>query len=233
MKTTMTTRSTNGAPRRRLAISVHLREGAPQMLKAALLASAALGFAGCSVDPRDDAHWARAQSTREEPTAAPAGLDRRYDGETLFRGIYFGAGPVARAMPELGSPKVNAALKPHQDGLIAFIRDNAPGFFARFAEDAQSGNAARLDRALSSASRLLEEGTAQVATVTPSVGRVGDQGFAADQIATFIESEVVSQIVDLDRAFALSVPLNASFQALDPLVRAVAVERLAARLAPA
>lgn len=96
-----------------------------------------------------------AASANAAPVGAPIQAAAvRYDGETIFRGLAFGQGPVARLFPELASAP---ALSPEQaaavDAIVAQMRAFDPGFFDRFAA-AMYGSRVRVRAALESANEL-------------------------------------------------------------------------------
>lgn len=199
----------------------------------ALVASAALGLVGCNTDPREDSGWSLAPAAAGQPLglqATTAGLQRRYDGETLFRGIYFGKGPVAEALPGLGAQKTTAALASpeQQEHVVAFVQNSNPTFFTSFAADVQSGNAARLERSLASASELIKAGTAKPALAQPIAAN--GEGLAEDEITVLIDG----QVVILDNVLAeVAVFVQSAQNGTDPLSRAVALEQLASLLSVA
>lgn len=89
-------------------------------------------------------------------TASPTAT-ARYNGETLFAGLYFGEGPVAKMFPEIWeSTQVAQQVSQAQNSeswnktkaeAIAWVRTNDPDFFNRFEQDIQSGNHMRVGQA--------------------------------------------------------------------------------------
>ena len=148
-----------------------------------VLLAAALGAAtGCDADDGDD-DVARSESLS------------RYDGEDLFVGIFFMDGPVAKRLPELvqdirvqgGEPEDDEELERlrsqfppptevageqreeidrFEQRVLALVRAADPTFFARFAEDIQSGDHFRVDAALTEGSEVLEAALAADLGVT-------------------------------------------------------------------
>ncbi|MEP6993996.1 MAG: hypothetical protein ABI968_05690 [Acidobacteriota bacterium] len=99
-------------------------------------------------------------------TGMPAGAEGqtspRYDGETLFRGILFGVGPVGDLFPEvwkdartMGYAPEDAAATAVRERLIAEIAHRDPAFLSAFAEDMQSGDQLRVQGAVGSAIKKL------------------------------------------------------------------------------
>lgn len=104
----------------------------------------------------------------QNPVDAPAGTVQprslKYDGETIFRGVFFGSGPVAGLISEAIDPRMralylqNAAeLNGMAEVAIARITSEDPLFFSRFAQDVQSGNRSRISRALSEAAEFIPD----------------------------------------------------------------------------
>lgn len=83
---------------------------------------------------------------------------RTYSGETLFRGIFFGQGPVAREVADLfpGLEQAIASLPDSEkaelaefrDRIIGHIRAAHPEFFPSFGRQVQSGDHLVIDAAL-------------------------------------------------------------------------------------
>lgn len=93
-------------------------------------------------------------AAKSDPTPGP---DRKLDGETLFRGLYFGQGPAARYFPEIWkNPRVIEALKnadmsrsiEGQNLFMDFLRQEDATVFTRFGEDMQSGDQIRVRDAM-------------------------------------------------------------------------------------
>ncbi|MEP6993995.1 MAG: hypothetical protein ABI968_05685 [Acidobacteriota bacterium] len=107
---------------------------------------------------------------------APSNLP--LEGETIFRGLFFGSGPVARMLPEIWSltglphPDPDAPLTGDQTALLGRLAADDPSFFDRFG------------RAMSSGDRLLIQGIlAESAGRIDSVLRSSEaQGPTADTI---------------------------------------------------
>jgi SdpC family antimicrobial peptide len=100
-----------------------------------------------------------------------------YDGETLYRGLVFGQGPVAQLFPELAqtptaSPEAAAAI----DRLIKRMSELNPSFFARFAGSVQSGDRVRIRSALEDADAVTKEAIASLGGSLAASGNArGDQ----------------------------------------------------------
>ena len=111
------------------------------------------------------------------PTAALGGAPqaaqehRRYDGETIFRGLYFGQGPVAEMFPELWKQERYLETKKQltsgdehrltelQNKMVGRLRDLDKGFFDRFGETMQSGDHLAIQKSLEETGKLLYAAT--------------------------------------------------------------------------
>src|SRR2546430_10855531 len=83
----------------------------------------------------------------------------RYDGKTLFRGFFFGTGPVAKVFPELyKNVKETPESAKKEDAWMEKINKLDPAFFQRFGEIMYSGKRIAVERAL-------EEGSDKIADV--------------------------------------------------------------------
>ncbi len=86
----------------------------------------------------------------------------RFDGETLYRGLAFGQGPVAALFPELATlPAPTAEATAVVDRIVTRIRNIEPSFFARFASAIQKGDRVRIRTALESARTITEQAIQQ------------------------------------------------------------------------
>lgn len=84
-------------------------------------------------------------------TAAPiaAAASDPLDGESAFRGLAFGQGPVARRLPEIAdAPAHDAGAAAIVDDVIAAVRATDPSFFGRFGAAMQSGDRIQIREAL-------------------------------------------------------------------------------------
>jgi len=89
------------------------------------------------------------------PTLAAAAGPARLDGETLFRGLAFGQGPVAKLFPELASaPVASPAEAAAIDAIVAQMRTLDPRFFDHFGVALQTGDRFRIRAALEDANVL-------------------------------------------------------------------------------
>ena len=108
-----------------------------------------------------------------------------FDGVTVFRGIYFGNGPVARLLPEiwdapsvrhirpaLTSPKTLAV----EAQLIHRLQQRDPRFFDRFASQLQSGNPVMVSAGLHEANSTLRDVLASLPGRQPSAVPVSSAG---------------------------------------------------------
>lgn len=159
-----------------------------------VLLAAALGTAtGCDTDRADD------------PMEGAEAL-ARYSGHQLFVGIFFMDGPVAQRLPELvqdirvqaGAPEEDADLEQlrgefppptevqgerrvqldeFEARVLASVERSDPTFFARFAEDVQSGDHFRVDAALTEGAEVLEAALAADLGVTPEQLRQNPESY--------------------------------------------------------
>ena len=99
--------------------------------------------------------WASGGSTTAPAASAPL---LRYDGETLFRGLFFRQGPVAQRLPNLSiAPRAPAGQEiATLDTLIAKMRQTDPQFFNRFATGIQSGNRVKVLAAIKDAQTVFD-----------------------------------------------------------------------------
>jgi SdpC family antimicrobial peptide len=136
---------------------------------AVMVASASLAYAlGPSLA------WASGGATTAPAASAPV---IRYDGETLFRGLFFRQGPIGQNLPDLAI----APAAPTGDGitavdtLIAQMRKSDPGFFDRFATGIQSGNRLKILAAVKDAQAVFDNAlvTAYHAVKVAKGGQIG------------------------------------------------------------
>ncbi|MGB0035103.1 MAG: hypothetical protein WBP79_06485 [Candidatus Acidiferrales bacterium] len=90
----------------------------------------------------------------------------RYDGETVFRGLYFGQGPVAQKLPEIWkqeryierrkqlSPADERRINEIQDKIVADIKANHKEFLEHFGRVLQSGDHVAIQKELNEATSL-------------------------------------------------------------------------------
>lgn len=95
-----------------------------------------------------------------------AGSKTEYDGEVLFRALFFGQGDLSTALfPEVWrNENIEAKRGPHDPEVIAFREDvvewvasNHSAFFAKFGRELQSGDHVRVDATLNAAGGMLEK----------------------------------------------------------------------------
>jgi SdpC family antimicrobial peptide len=91
-------------------------------------------------------------------------LDSTLDGETIFRGLVFGEGPVAEIFPEVWgrvaaeppswTPEQREAARVIKRELITDIKRADPSFFERFHASMRSGQHVRIARAMDESAAL-------------------------------------------------------------------------------
>lgn len=90
--------------------------------------------------------------------ASPQAQAVKYDGETLFRGLFFGQGEVAAKHPNLTpKAKIDAAGAKVLDKLVAQMKKQDAGFFASFADLVQSGDRVAIQQGIRAGVVLLKE----------------------------------------------------------------------------
>jgi SdpC family antimicrobial peptide len=112
----------------------------------------------------------------------------RYDGETIFRGLYFGRGPVAELFPEIWkqerflerkkllTPEEERRIAEIQDKIIARIREKDNGFFDRFQRAMQSSDHLTIQKNLDEATALTLSVVRQETGKDPSAPIVDSAG---------------------------------------------------------
>ena len=102
-----------------------------------------------------------------------------YDGPTLFRGLFFGSGPVGRLFPDIWDAARYRGYDAEQPGVMAFqaslterLAARDATFFARFADDVQSGDRVRIASALEEAGRLMATDTETTQLVDESIKKI-------------------------------------------------------------
>jgi SdpC family antimicrobial peptide len=117
-------------------------------------------------------------ATAQSPTTTqPA----RYDGETVFQGVFLDDGPVAKLFPEIWENPTVVGYRDQvmqantveqvaagQQALITDLRTQDPTFFDRFGKEMQSGDRIRIQRAMSEANQRLTKLFAEAAERSPN-----------------------------------------------------------------
>src|SRR5262249_12647774 len=89
---------------------------------------------------------------------------RPYDGITIYRGLFFGSGPVVNKIPSLR--KVAGYYPPEYKALEGpitnYIKKKDPNYFVTFAADIQSGDRARVAAAIRRTNQLQREALLEV-----------------------------------------------------------------------
>jgi len=111
-------------------------------------------------------------------TARPAASLVRYDGEALFRGLFFRQGAVAQRLPGLSIAPIaptgqsTAAL----NTIVTTMRQLDPQFFSRFATGIQSGNRISIMAAITNAQTLFAHAVATAYHAQPATNS-SQQGY--------------------------------------------------------
>lgn len=95
------------------------------------------------------------------------GKAQPYSGATIFRGLFFGQGPVAKIFTDLPARPARANDR-GTDAFVSLIEHKDPQFFGRFGKAMQSGDPVRIDRALRAASDMAKSIAADVKVDAPS-----------------------------------------------------------------
>lgn len=86
----------------------------------------------------------------------------KYDGETLFKGIFLGQGPVAEMFPELWTKEMRKVTNDEEavkvaDHLIKTMEEASPGYFAEFEDAIYSGNHLQVQEVFEKGGLLIDE----------------------------------------------------------------------------
>ncbi len=174
------------------------------------------------------------------PTPKRAG----YDAETIFRGLFFGVGPVASLFPEIWE---DAALAPAIakmrampetpaliDGIIARVDANDPELLARFASDVQSGDHVRVSKALEDAGAALQQAAHQETGIDPAGANLSgpsQQGAVAAVSVAVVAAVVVVAVVAAAVLIYVAARHYLYTPGGSPLENDVLVDMIATRLA--
>lgn len=90
-----------------------------------------------------------------------------FDGETVFRGVFFGRGPVAERLNQVGKPPTEQLANVEQD-VIRTLREGDATFFDHFATEMQSGDDFRVKDELDSVRPIATAALAKVLGMEPS-----------------------------------------------------------------
>lgn len=125
----------------------------------------------------------------------------RYNGETIFRGLIFGIGPVARLVPEIWDTNMLSAISAPEmkekwaevtDRVVTGIRTRDAGFFDRFAEQMQSGDQVTIDQGFREAAGLITEvATQEFGAPPPSADGAGVGQCVVVFIAVFVAANAI------------------------------------------
>ncbi|MEU8204046.1 hypothetical protein [Streptosporangium sp. NPDC049046] len=82
-----------------------------------------------------------------------------YDGESVYRGLILGIGPVAERFPEIVRPAGGVTEKQEEfaSAVVAAISKKDPAFLASFGREMTSGDRVRIDRAFTRAQNLTRD----------------------------------------------------------------------------
>ncbi|WP_440081633.1 hypothetical protein [Streptosporangium sp. LJ11] len=82
-----------------------------------------------------------------------------HDGESVYRGLILGIGPVAERFPEIVRPAggVTARQEEFASAVVAAVSRRDPAFLASFGREMTSGDRVRIDRALTAAQNITRD----------------------------------------------------------------------------
>ncbi|MGI6187052.1 MULTISPECIES: sporulation delaying protein family toxin [Bacillales] len=140
----------------------------------------------------------------------------KYDGETLFRGIIFGQGPVAHLFPEIWTKdllsKVNQKeTKQVIDHLVARMKAKSPSYFAEFERAVYSGDHLKINKAIDKGGQILD----QVIKEDERRVKSGKEGYGTGQCVLYVAyaaaaisaAAIYSHIVALNAGGAVTIYL--------------------------
>ncbi|MBK8868493.1 MAG: hypothetical protein IPN45_10635 [Actinomycetales bacterium] len=135
-------------------------------------------------------------------TTVATSTDAHARGVEIFRGLFFGIGPVASSFPELtrGSGSESAALTTLADTVVTAVNRANPGFFATFAAAMTSGKRVQVSKALVDAQTKVNAALSQQYGKTPTVDAGADCVFAfAVAVVTLVAAGNVAYAVNAVR----------------------------------
>ncbi|MGS2640993.1 hypothetical protein [Streptosporangium sp. LJ11] len=82
-----------------------------------------------------------------------------HDGESVYRGLILGIGPVAERFPEIVRPAggVTARQEEFASAVVAAVSRRDPAFLASFGREMTSGDRVRIDRAFTAAQNITRD----------------------------------------------------------------------------
>ncbi|WP_440065497.1 hypothetical protein [Streptosporangium sp. OZ121] len=82
-----------------------------------------------------------------------------HDGESVYRGLILGIGPVAERFPEIVRPDggVTARQEEFASAVVAAVSRKDPAFLASFGREMTSGDRVRIDRAFTAAQDITRD----------------------------------------------------------------------------
>lgn len=94
-----------------------------------------------------------------QPVSASSAKATSYDGEAVFRGLFFGQGAVAAKFPQLADAQASppAELNQSIDTLVTQMSATDPAFFDQFGAALTSGKRQRIAKGLESAQDLMAQ----------------------------------------------------------------------------
>ncbi|MCS1352294.1 sporulation delaying protein family toxin [Mechercharimyces sp. CAU 1602] len=100
------------------------------------------------------------------PSFAAPSLEKgaKYDGETIYRGLVFGQGPVAKLFPEIWTEELLAEMKKNDgnnvavaDDIMARMKEKDPKVFVNLEKAVYSGSHVKVNKALKKSGELLAQ----------------------------------------------------------------------------
>lgn len=150
-----------------------------------------------------------ALAARENAPGLAAAGAARFEGETLFRGLAFGQGPVAKLFSELAnvpvaSPEETAAI----DAIVAQMRTLDPRFFDRFGVALQTGDRVRIRAALEEANVLGQRAIVVLSGQTDPGLAVGDCVVLIVVLAIVAVGVLVAALVRYGAVYNIAVAIR-------------------------
>ncbi|GAA1840237.1 sporulation delaying protein family toxin [Actinomadura bangladeshensis] len=172
-----------------------------------------------------------------DQAARPATVQTaRFSGEDLFRGLFFGQGPVATTFPDITHQQQARVRTDVVNELVSLMSESDPAFFSRFAADIRSGDRYRIRSALFTAHDLADSSARAAAGRTATAGSTTAKGpcgwtacadvVAAAEVAIVVIAAAVA-VVEVavqtpDSAFQEGASSGSQPLALDIWVNAIA-----------
>ncbi|WP_170957112.1 sporulation delaying protein family toxin [Bacillus pseudomycoides] len=144
-------------------------------------------------------------NAQNKPTITTESKHQQYDGETIYRGVFFGEGPVAKLFPEIWSEEATkqantAEGKKAAELLAKKINELDPNYFNELQAAVSSGDNIKIQEAFNKGGELL----VQVGEVIQNK-KVGEgQGLLAGVVVAVYAGGAVTTVVVITHAAAVT-----------------------------